>query len=60
MQLANKLGFIKVAEQLDPEDGLEAVYVLEGETLQAALTLQAPTVKLIKLPSDADDTNQSA
>lgn len=39
VQLTNKLGFMKVAEQLDPEDGLEEVYVLEGGTLQAALAL---------------------
>lgn len=35
--LANKLGFEKAAEHVDPEDGLEYVYVLRGKALEQLL-----------------------
>jgi RimJ/RimL family protein N-acetyltransferase len=35
--LAKKLGFEKAAEHVDPEDGLEYVYVLRGKALERLL-----------------------
>jgi len=37
ISLAEKLGFEKTAEHVDPEDGLEYVFVLRGEALQRLL-----------------------
>lgn len=37
--LAKKLGYVKVAEQIDQVDGLEEIYVLEGRALDSALNL---------------------